>query len=225
MTEWIHRVFGVIVMLNLSDSIRANVDTNLGSIANIANICTVVCNSNGTAETSINSSSNGVSEVISTEIYQMLNSGLFNKKNNNDDYERRLFEQYKLYVELTDRISQRRSIANNFFITANAALLTIASWFKDDFGYNIYLVSAIGTILALFWFFVIRSYSQLNSGKFKLIHEIERQLPLNLFSYEWEILGSGKSYKVYWPLSHVERVVPILFFFLYVALSLLVVFC
>ena len=141
------------------------------------------------------------------------------------EYQHQLFEQYKMYVELTDRISQRRSIANSFYITANATLLTIASWFKDDFGCYIYLVSAIGIVLALFWYFGIRSYGQLNSGRFKLIHEIERQLPLNLFAYEWELLGKGKSHKTYWPLSHVERIVPFLFIALYFVLGLMAKFC
>ena len=148
---------------------------------------------------------------------------LFNNKNEIDvEYEKILFEQYKMYVELADRTSQRRSVANSFFITANAALLTIASWFKDDFGYYIYLVSAIGIMLALFWFFNIRSYGQLNTGRFKLIHEIEKQLPLNLFAYEWELLGKGKSVKKYLPLSHVEKIVPFVFIALYITLALLV---
>jgi hypothetical protein len=150
---------------------------------------------------------------------------LFNEKSDDDnEYDKRLFEQYKLYVELTDRISQRRSIANSFYVTANAALLTIASWYKDDFGSYIFLISAIGVVLALFWYFSIRSYSQLNSGRFKLIHEIESKLPLNIFAYEWEQLENGKSFKTYWPLSHVEKVVPMIFIVLYIALSLLFYF-
>lgn len=149
------------------------------------------------------------------------NKDLFNKKRDVDsEYDKRLFEQYKMYVELTDRISQRRSIANSFFLAANAALITIASWFQDDLGSHMYLISAIGITLALFWFFCIRSYGQLNSGRFKLIHEIERRLPLNLFAYEWTILGEGKSFRKYWPLSHVERIVPWLFVVLYIALSM-----
>ena len=40
--------------------------------------------------------------------------GLLNKKQDNDsDYDKKLFEQYKMYVELADRISQRRSV---FFV-------------------------------------------------------------------------------------------------------------
>jgi len=130
-----------------------------------------------------------------------------------------------MYVELADRVSQRRSTINSFFITANAALLTVASWFKDDFGNYMYLISAIGIAISLFWFFSVRSYRQLNSGKFKVIQEIESQLPLNLFAYEWDILGSGKSFGEYWPLSHIEQKVPIVFGLLYVALSIFKLFC
>ena len=149
--------------------------------------------------------------------------GLFNDKNENDsEYDKRLFEQYKLYVELTDRISQRRSSANSFFITANAALLTIASWFKEYFGDFVYLISAIGIVLSLFWFFCIRSYGQLNSERFKIIHSVERELPLNLYSYEWQSLLRGKSKKKYWPLARVERLVAVVFIALYVLLCLIV---
>lgn len=148
---------------------------------------------------------------------------LFNVDNGADgEYDKRLFEQYKMYVDLTDRISQRRSSANSFFLTANAALLTIASWFKDYFGDYIYLVSAIGVILSMFWFFCIRSYGQLNSGRFTIIHQIESKLPLNLFSFEWQLLMKGKSKRTYWPLARVERIVALLFIALYILLSILV---
>ncbi|MEO0973262.1 MAG: hypothetical protein AAFX85_09215, partial [Pseudomonadota bacterium] len=33
-----------------------------------------------------------------------------------------MLEQYKLYVEMTDRISQRRGAANTFFLTLNTAV-------------------------------------------------------------------------------------------------------
>ena len=148
---------------------------------------------------------------------------LLNEKSEHDvEYDKRLFEQYRLYVELTDRVSQRRSIANSFFITANATLITVASWFKDYFGDYMFLVSTTGILLSLFWFFCIKSYGQLNSGRFKIICEIERMLPLNLFSYEWELLGRGKSRKKYWPLARVERTVALLFITLYIVLGVLV---
>ena len=151
---------------------------------------------------------------------------LFNAKDEKDftEYNRQLFEQYKIYVDLSDKISQRRVTVNSFFITANAALLTVASWFKDDFGKYMYLISVIGIVVSLFWYFSIRSYKQLNTGKFKVVHEIESRLPLNLFAYEWEVLGKGKLFNTYWPLSHIEQKIPIVFGVLYIALSLFIYF-
>jgi len=153
-------------------------------------------------------------------------SSLLNSESNNHspEYQRQLLEQYKTYIELADRISQRRATANSFFISANAALLTVASWFKEDFGNYIYLISVAGIAISLFWFFGIRSYKQLNSGKFKVIHEIEKYLPMNLFAHEWEVLGNGKSRKEYWPLSHVEQKIPFVFIALYLALAVFI-FC
>lgn len=100
----------------------------------------------------------GVGEYMSIDLFST---------NQKDEvsYKSQLFDQYKLYVEMTDRISQRRTTANTFFVTANAALLTVASWFKDDFGKYMYLISVVGIIISLFWFFCIRSYKQLKPGE------------------------------------------------------------
>ena len=42
-----------------------------------------------------------------------------------DRYREHLFQQYKLYVDSADRISQRRSSTNNFLLTVNASLVTL----------------------------------------------------------------------------------------------------
>lgn len=133
-----------------------------------------------------------------------------------------LLEQYKMYLEMADRVSQRRGSANTFFITINAAILTISSWSAEKFGSLIYIISIVGILLCISWFFAIRSYRQLNSGKFKVIHEIEKELPLNLYQFEWLILKEGKSFKDYWPLSHIECFVPVVFSIFYVILLIIV---
>jgi hypothetical protein len=147
---------------------------------------------------------------------------LFNSVAENGDTSQ-IMEQYKIYVELMDRTSQRRMAANTFYISANATLLTVAMLFKDSFGQYIFLMSFVGIVLAAFWLFSIRSYEQLNTGKFRVINEIEKHLPLNLFAYEWDALAHGKKFRVYWPLSHIERVVPLVFMALYVSLNVIVV--
>lgn len=133
-----------------------------------------------------------------------------------------LLEQYKLYVEMADRISQRRGTANTFYISINAVILTFTSWSAEKFGNLIWLISLVGILLCISWFFTIRSYQQLNSGKFKVIHEIEKELPLNVFDYEWSILKEGRSFNSYWPLANIECIVPFVFFVLYVVLWVII---
>ena len=45
------------------------------------------------------------------------------KESYGSDYQRHLLEQYKLYVASTEKISDRRQRANNYFITINTAIL------------------------------------------------------------------------------------------------------
>src|SRR6188508_1735478 len=49
-----------------------------------------------------------------------------------DSYQAAILEQYKLYVELTDRISARRGLANTFFLTLHGAILTVIGVFWKD---------------------------------------------------------------------------------------------
>lgn len=126
-----------------------------------------------------------------------------------------LIDQYRLYIEMMDRISQRRMSANTFFITTNSLIITIYSILKSIKQDYSLLVSFVGIIICISWLFIIISYKQLNTGKFKVIHEIEKCLPLNLFAYEWDLLGKGKDDNKYWPLSHIECYIPIAFGIIY----------
>ena len=45
------------------------------------------------------------------------------------DYSFVLLEQYKIYVEMADRISARRGLTNTFFLTLNSALFTVIGVF------------------------------------------------------------------------------------------------
>ncbi len=57
----------------------------------------------------------------------MISFGLFKTKSESygSKYKDDLFEQYKLYVEMADRVSERRSTANNFFLAANTLLISV----------------------------------------------------------------------------------------------------
>lgn len=148
-----------------------------------------------------------------------------NEKDYGNDYKEHLFEQYKLYVESVEKTSDRRQHANNYFITINTALISLIGLsFQIKFFENLAgiksVLALLGIIICIVFWFLIRSYKQLNTGKFAVIHEIEKHLPLALYKYEWEVLGEGKDDKKYYPFSHVELLIPWVFGTLYAVLGL-----
>ena len=91
-------------------------------------------------------------------------------------------------------------------------------------------VAAAGIVFAIAWWWLLQSYRKLNRAKFEVINEIERRLPLGLFTAEWGRLESAKAPRRLWPpsalrawvrgyheLGTVERVVPVAFAAIYVA--------
>jgi len=145
-------------------------------------------------------------------------------KDNPDTETAMLLEQYKLYVQMADKISDRRADANRFFIsllTGLLALLSIAIQFRGAAALQqavLLIVGVVGVLLCYTWYITIRSYRQLNSGKFKVVHEVEKRLPFAFYDVEWDCLGRGENPKLYTPLTHVEQYIPILFGILYVLL-------
>ncbi len=138
-------------------------------------------------------------------------------------YKEHLLEQYKLYVESADKVSQRRVSANNYLLTVNAFLITLyglaASLPHAQAQAWQYVVPAAGVLVCVTWFELIRSYRNLNTAKFKVIHDLEKVLPVALFEWEWKLAeqGQGKAYK---PLTHIEKWIPIVFIILYIILGI-----
>lgn len=144
------------------------------------------------------------------------------------EFEKHLFEQYKLYVEMADRISARRMLANSFFVGVHTALIIAFTVLLKEKVLSPTLVGLapfFGVILLCYvWWRVVHSYRQLNSGKFKVVHAIEQMLPIAPYDAEWTVLGSGKNRKLYLPLTHIENCVPVCFGVLY-ALFAVTLYC
>lgn len=133
-------------------------------------------------------------------------------------------EAYKLAVEMADRVSARRAVANAFFVTVNSAMTVLCGaigtqpsasstsnqWFA--------LVAGVGgVIICSLWWALIRSYQLLNKAKFEVIAKLESSMGIAVFIDEWRLLqGSGVKYR---PLGAVERVIPVIFSLLYVTLA------
>ncbi len=145
-----------------------------------------------------------------------------------DDLEKKeLLEIYRLHADLADKVSQRREGANRLYVSLLVGLgVFVAALLRFGDG-DVYekpiLVSSgvVGTLLSVSWFVVIRSYRQLNSGKFKALHELEDKLVYPFFKREWELLNKGTILSRYWKLTTVETVLPAIFFILFSVLAIL----
>lgn len=121
-----------------------------------------------------------------------------------------MFQQYKLYVDMADKISARRAATNNFFLTANSFLfVALGVLFSYKFWYFIPLVLLVGVFFCLSWFLLIQYYKSLNSAKFKIINEIEEYLPVKGFSTEWKLWKAHEKPFRTRSLSNIEKWIPL----------------
>jgi len=151
-----------------------------------------------------------------------------NKEAYGTEFENHLLDQYKLYVEMADRVSARRMLANSFFLGVNTTLtIAFTVLVKEDILKPALLVFApfIALILLCYvWSRILRSYRKLNEGKYKVIRALEQMLPVAPYDAEWIALGEGKDSKLYQPLTSVEKWVPLCFGLLYIILAGIVYF-
>ncbi|MYK91021.1 MAG: hypothetical protein F4026_02555 [Synechococcus sp. SB0669_bin_8] len=141
-----------------------------------------------------------------------------------DSSKDQLLEIYKLHAELADRVSQRREGANRLhvslllgFLVFLAALLRVGS---GEIPASVLLLFSgiIGMSISGSWYIVIRSYRQLNRGKFDTLHKLEQKLDYPFFEREWEFLKRGRDRNRYWKLTVVETLLPSIFFLLFFSL-------
>ena len=144
-----------------------------------------------------------------------------------DEDRRVVLEVYKVAVEMADRVSARRSVANNFYLTIHSAFVAgilVAVTGREQIiaptGAILICLAAAGIALALLWRRSLVDYQQLNRAKYKAINQIEDALPAKPLSQEWELLERQQQDRWrhrYRELGWTERRVPILFIALYIA--------
>jgi hypothetical protein len=144
-----------------------------------------------------------------------------------DKYHDQLLEQYRIYVEMADKISERRATANNFFLSVNGFLLSVLGilpQFTTTLAeFNLVwvpVVAVAGMVFCRTWIQSIRNYAKLNEVKFTIIGEIEKKLPVKPYLTEWEYLprdgevkekveqGVKSKVSKYFPLTRLETKVP-----------------
>lgn len=110
-------------------------------------------------------------------------------------------EQYKIMVSSTEKVTDARSKVNSLFFTITSTILSISFILVKTYEFKIASIVAtlILTLLALtttfFWQKLIKSYGKLNTGKFKLVDRLEKDLRTNMFEEEWKILTTDIKYQ------------------------------
>jgi hypothetical protein len=135
-----------------------------------------------------------------------------------------VMDLYKLAVEMADRVSARRGVANSFFVALQSAILA-ALGFLSDRGSDPWVMVAVclsGAVTSATWFLLLRSYRTLNRAKFAVITHLETELSHQIFADEWDALRRDPI--THWQpryaeLGTVERVVPVVFLLINVTLA------
>jgi hypothetical protein len=139
-----------------------------------------------------------------------------------EKYQAAILEQYKIYVEMADRLSARRAVANTFFLTLNTGIFTLVGVFwttRPDATVTWLALPFMALLLQCgAWFWLLRSYRGLNRVKYRVIGQFEERLPASPFwRAEWDGGRRHDSLLRNASLSGVEQVLPIFFALLYAA--------
>jgi hypothetical protein len=130
-----------------------------------------------------------------------------------DKYFAHLLDQYKLYVEMADRMSTRKMLVMNTFMTimgaAAVAYASAPNYFGKEFVLFFQLgITAVSFLIALMWRSFMIHHSKVSDTKFKVIHEIEQLLPAQPYRMEYEYCV--KERKTSSALSRIDRYLPLI---------------
>ena len=100
-----------------------------------------------------------------------------------------ILEQYKLYVELADKFTDRRLQMHRFYFSILAALSGVFSFLylnlKIDINHLLFIFSILGFIICYIWHSHITTFRQLATLKWNTVQKIEKSLPIQPYTDEW----------------------------------------
>lgn len=110
-------------------------------------------------------------------------------------------EQYKIMVSSTEKVTDARMKVNNLFFTITSSILSVAFVLGKTYSFiplsvvAMTILTALALLTTYFWEKLVKSYGKLNTGKFKVIDRIEKELRTNMFEEEWRILTQEIDYE------------------------------
>lgn len=138
-----------------------------------------------------------------------------------------VIDQYKIAVASTEKVSTQRADANKFYLSVNSIIAGGLLFYNDqvsDVNSSTVLVATVfGVIVCVVWVLALIDYRKLNKAKFDLITKMEADLPIKFFTEEWSLLNKGKWHKKYKNISRIERLMPLSFAVVYIAILIIAV--
>ena len=142
-----------------------------------------------------------------------------------EEEQRILLEIYKIHAAAADDVSRRRDAANRMYLAiTTTVVLVFGAITRFESGIiptwlMIEILALIGILIQSAWLGVLKSYKQLNSGKFAVLSELEEKLPFAFYMKEWEILKEGKDREIYTKMTIAERYLPRIFQWTFVIIA------
>jgi ABC-type dipeptide/oligopeptide/nickel transport system permease subunit len=159
-------------------------------------------------------------------------------------------KQYRFYADTAEKVIDRRNSVNRFYITIHTGLLTlitlvagygllpgattlsnnntpptsITAFVSGAQGAIGVFLCLLGAVLSLMWMLNISQYRKLNTAKYDVIIDMEKQLPFQAFAEEWRILmggarTSGAPVKRFRQVTRVELLLPVVALFVYIIIG------
>lgn len=152
---------------------------------------------------------------LSDELWNVDDTEAFN----NEIYHQLLMEQYKVYVEMADRVNARRSLANTFFMTFHAIILgTLGLTLSHEqivHRVGFLLFPLLGLLVMCYaWWCLVQYFRRTMRAKNVVIAGLEKRMPSSPSSVE-ERKAMGRE-NPYSQLKRMEVILPIIFALLYV---------
>ncbi len=136
-----------------------------------------------------------------------------------ESFQPHLLEQYKLYVESSQRVTDRRITTGNYLLTVNSFLLTVFGVASSQHlgGFWLAIVPVAGLLVSFTWYSLVVFYRNLGARKYKVVHQLESFLPVAPFRCEWQSAHEERA-RSHTGVTRLERVVPLTFAAIYLVL-------
>lgn len=147
--------------------------------------------------------------------------------------ETELIEQYKAYLATSEEVLNRRQNTSNFYTTLNTSILTIAVTIAGVLlgipaltnnllivSIIFFIVSVVGILLNVNWISLLESYGRLNGAKMRVISEIEKNLPANIYDTEWKVMSEKLYGEKYVSFTSIEKRLPVFFIVIFSLLAI-----